>query len=171
MRFPGRQDLNFWCSFMCIQSINWPPHFSEVIRGKPQKPITVSPALNQTDKSLKRYVHEKLTAEFLRRPKYGVFLCVSAGVIYILSHWLLFSQPECNSFGWQIFIQRQQREFFFCFNFISDKILRSFLFFHFPRDSSISPHVSVPYCTEGFKRGSLDMGILTQVETVILTLC
>lgn len=59
----------------------------------------------------------------------------------------------------------------FCFNFISDKILRSFLFFHFPRDSSISPHVSVPYCTEGFKRGSLDMGILTQVETVILTLC
>lgn len=59
--FPGRQDLNFWCCFMCIQSVNWPPQFSEVIRGKHQKPITVSRTLNQTDMSLKRYGHEKLT--------------------------------------------------------------------------------------------------------------
>lgn len=67
--FPGRQDLNFWCRFMCIQSINWPPQFSEVIRGKHQKPITVSRTLNQTDMSLKRCGHEKLTGGFLRRLK------------------------------------------------------------------------------------------------------
>lgn len=67
--FPGRQDLNFWCRFMCIRSVNWPPQFSEVIRGKHQKPITVSRTLNQTDKSLKRYSHEKLTGGFLRRLK------------------------------------------------------------------------------------------------------
>lgn len=67
--FPGRQDLNFWCCFMCIQSINWPLQFAEVIRGKHQKPITVSRTLNQTDMSLKRYGHEKLSGGFLRRLK------------------------------------------------------------------------------------------------------
>lgn len=71
--FPGRQDLNFWCCFMCIQSINWPPQFSEVIRGKQQKPITVRRTLNQTDMSLKRYGHEKLTGGFWGDLKCEVF--------------------------------------------------------------------------------------------------
>lgn len=62
---------------MCIQSINWPTQFSEVIRGKHQKPITVSRTLNQTDMSLKRYGHEKLTGEFLRRLKmWSVFFFI-----------------------------------------------------------------------------------------------
>jgi len=52
---------------------NWPTQFAEVIRGKHQKPITVSQTLNQTDMSLKRYGHEKLTGGFLRSLKNGEF--------------------------------------------------------------------------------------------------
>lgn len=65
----GCQDLNFWCHFVCIRSINWTPQllfFFEAIRGKHQKPITVSSTLNQTDRSLKRCHHEKLTGGGVR---------------------------------------------------------------------------------------------------------
>lgn len=68
---------------MCIQSINWPLQFAEVIRGKHQKPITVSRTLNQTDMSLKRYGHEKLSGRFLKRLKiWSIFSSILAAVIY-----------------------------------------------------------------------------------------
>lgn len=106
---------------MCIQSVNWTPRFFEVIRSKHQKPITVSRTLNQTDMSPKRYGHEKLTGGFLRRLFFPP--SISMGVIYTFN--------TVTDFSLSLKTNRLDNKAIFSIKtklFISDKILRSFLY-------------------------------------------